>query len=123
MTNNNAKTDYSAIFHAFDDQTRADIEKEVRELAALAKYNPDELTAEQRNELINVVCLKDWHEYDDARNNLLVRSGAMTAQDKAIHDLLFPSYYSMNPRGPLGRAYMRVLDEVQNQTLPEGGMR
>lgn len=118
MTNSNSKTDYSAIIHTFDDETRADIDKEVRDLAVAAKYNADELTAEQRNELINIVCLKDWHEYDDARNNLLVRSGVMTVQSKAIYDLLFPSYYSTNPRGPLGRAYMRTLDKASHQALP-----
>jgi|GEM_PF-3950382 len=85
MTNNNSKTDYNAILHTFDDETRVDIDKEVRELAAVAKYNPDELTAEQRNELVNVVCQKDWHDYDEARNNLLVRSGVMTVQGKVIH--------------------------------------
>lgn len=116
MTTKNSKIDYSAILHTFDDKTRADIDKEVRDLATAAQYNPDELTAEQRNELINIVCLKDWHEYDEARNNLLVRSGVMTAQSKAIYDLLFPSFYSPNPRGPLGRAHQRALEKVSNET-------
>ncbi len=118
MNTNNSMTDYSAIVHTFDEETRADIDREVRELARVAQYNPDELTAEQRKELINVVCLQDWHEYDEARNNLLVRSGAITAQSKAIHDLIFPSYYSTNPRGPLGRALMRALVAIEKQTLP-----